>query len=436
MKVLVVGGAGAFGSFYAKLLAKKGFDVSITDTNIESGKALCKENGFGWVKPKASLKKFDVVIVSVPNFVAPKVIRQLGPLLGKKTLLFDFCSIKAGAVKELKNLSTLDLELASVHPMHGPRIESIAGYPVLFIEIKPGKKLQEIKEFFSENGAKLVHTSEENHDRLLSVIQGLTHYSQFVSAAVLKELNIDLKDSIHFGTPNYHLFLSLMSRVILQNPELYAQIQLANPSNKKVWQAFKRQTNEFDRLCRENDLDGLKRKIIDSAQEFKGEDIFLRESDRAVNAINHLTETMLQHIGKKFLVQNILTENFHYGVIEGIAGNHLIINEGGKETKINVQNLRLPSKRKMLHWKKKNLKRMQRDYSFTVPIEANKNTIKKCLGCIKECWFELLDEYKSDSLPEGKKSLTVRARFFEEDNPEKIDEKIREMLKGLGFTLR
>ncbi len=284
MRILIVGGAGAFGSFYAKLFSKNEFDVSICDKNETADKKFCKKNKIKWCKKETSLKEFDIVIVCVPNKTAPKLIEEIGPKLDKGALLIDFCSVKTDTVNALKKLSKLDLELASIHPIHGPRIKTIIGQPVVCIKIKTGKKFDTIEKFFAKNGSELIFSTAEEHDRLLSIVQGLTHYSQFISAAVLKELCTDLKESIKFASPNYRLFLSLMSRIILQNPELYSQIQLGNNENKKIWTLFSKKAKEFEKICNKNDSEELRKKIVESAQQFKEYDSFLLESDKAIQA--------------------------------------------------------------------------------------------------------------------------------------------------------
>ncbi len=436
MRILVVGGAGAFGSFYAKLFADHGFKVCISDPDAHSGKILCHKNSFEWVESTDTAKDFDIVVVAVPNEVAPSVVKSIGKNLSKGTLLLDLCSVKHDVVKELEKLSKKDLELASLHPMHGPRVRNISGYPVVCIPIKRGKKLDALKDFFEKAGVDFFFSSAEEHDRLLSIVQGLTHYSQFISAAVLKELEDDLKDTLKFATPNYHLFLSLMSRVILQNPELYAQIQLSNPVNKEIWAAFKNKADEFEKLCLKGDSKALEKKIIDSAQQFKEEDSFLLDSDRAVNAISHMVDHIKKHMGKRFMVENILTGKFHYGVIEGINNNILVLNEQGKKIRISLQHSRFTSKDEMQTWRRQNLKEEHLDYSFLVPVECDKEIVTQCLSHIKTGKVSLLDEYESEKLPEGKKSLTIRVDFFSDEAAEEIDRNMRRALNGLGFHSR
>ncbi len=436
MRILIVGGAGEFGSFYARLFSKNGFKVSICDKDEAAGETFCKKNNIKWNKNCTNLKEFDTVIVCIPNKAAPKVIEKIGPKLGKGALLVDFCSVKTEAVKELKKLSKLDLELASIHPMHGPRVKTIVGRPIVCIPIKQGKKLEEIEKFFAKKGSKIILSTAKEHDRLLSIVQGLTHYSQFISAAVLKNLCTDLKESVKFGSPNYHLFLSLMSRVILQNPELYSQIQMGNKENKKIWKLFREKSEEFEKICNKNDSEKLKKKIIESAQQFKEHESILYGSDRAVNAINYIVETVRHHIGKRFMVENIITGKMHYGKITGIENQTLIIDEQGKKTRISLSHVRLTSKEEMKKWRKQNLKPMHLDYSFLVSKECDKEIIKKGLSHIKFCSIKILDEYKSNKLPKGKKSITIKATFFEDDGLERIDELIRKTITGLGFSFR
>ena len=62
MKILIIGGSGAFGAFYAKRFTQAGFSVAITGRHPETGKPFCEKNGLTW-DDGADLSKFDAVIV-------------------------------------------------------------------------------------------------------------------------------------------------------------------------------------------------------------------------------------------------------------------------------------------------------------------------------------------------------------------------------------
>jgi prephenate dehydrogenase len=59
----------------------------------------------------------------------------MNPFVEENCLLVDFVSVKQNAVKALQKIDR-KIEIASVHPMHGPRVKSVEGFPVVFIIIK------------------------------------------------------------------------------------------------------------------------------------------------------------------------------------------------------------------------------------------------------------------------------------------------------------
>ena len=73
MKMLIIGGTGDFGRFYAKKFKEAGFQVALNSRDEEFGKKFCEENGFEFSSTPAD---FDIVILSVPNDVAPKVAAE------------------------------------------------------------------------------------------------------------------------------------------------------------------------------------------------------------------------------------------------------------------------------------------------------------------------------------------------------------------------
>jgi prephenate dehydrogenase/ferredoxin-fold anticodon binding domain-containing protein len=436
MRMLIIGGAGSFGLFYAKLFARHGIEISINDLSEENAKKICKENNFNFVSDLSHIEDFDVVVVSVSNKDAPGIIRKVSRKMKKGSLLFDFCSVKNPIEKELINAAKLDLEIASLHPMHGPRVQNIAGQNVAVIEITKSRKLSQILQVFMDEHATTVPITIREHDEVISIVQGLTHYSQFVSAATIKELGIELKKTTKLTTPNYSLFLSLISRVILQNPEVYSEIQLGNPINKKVRKAFVKSAKELEKICNKNDAKLLAKNIIRSAQEFKEGESFLIESDRAVAAQKYVFDTLNRNIGKKFLVENLFTNTMHYGTIKDIEKNELIITEKHHETRICLQKLRVTTKEEMIAWKEKNLKKQTLDFSFIVPISAEKIFLANAMHKITSHYFEAIDEFSGEKIPQGMKSVTIRATFFEDEDKEKVNNEILSLIKRMGYIIR
>jgi len=280
MKILIVGGTGAFGAFYAKLLKEAGHDIGISSRSQEKGQNFCKKNNYIFSN---SPKGFDIVILSVPNESAVATLNTLAPKIEDKTLIIDFCSVKSHIIPELEKLKTRDIEIASIHPMHGPRVKSLKEIPIVLIKIKTGEKFEVIKKFFEDQSNRVFESNMEEHDMILSVVQGLTHYTQFVASNVLAKLNLDLEKTLKFASPNYSMFVGLATRVMVQNPQLYAQIQLENPNNMKVREIFREKAGELEEICKKGEKE-LEENITKTKEIFKNPKKLLSKSDKMAEA--------------------------------------------------------------------------------------------------------------------------------------------------------
>lgn len=434
MNILIIGGTGAFGSFYAKLFKKNKFNVYIKSIDPEEDKEFCEKKGFYFFDEDYS--KIDIIIISVPNLVAPKVLTKISKKAFKKTLICDFCSVKSDIVKELQNLKDQDFELASIHPMHGPRISSIKACPVVTIEIKTGKNYAQLINFFESEKVNLIKSTALEHDKILSIVQGLTHYTQIVSAKTIKDSNIDMKKLCMFASPNFDLFISLISRVLLQNPTLYSQIQTQNPFNNEMRKLFIENTILVNEIANKNKPEEIEKIMINSSNIFDSSNNILIQSDLAISALKFIENSLRENIGNLFLIQNITTQKFHYGTIKEVTPLELKIDEGKITTTIALNKIRLTTKKEMHQWKINNILEKYLDYSFFIPKQTNKDFVVKLFNNLKIAKFECVDEFTKENFPIDKKSITLRATFFVNDDKEKIDETIRNTIFELGFEKR
>ncbi len=434
MNVLIIGGTGEFGSFYAGLLKKRGFKVFIKGKDDTGTEAFCKEKKFQ--KFDENYKKIDAIIVTVPNKIAPQVIEQVSKKIVKGTLICDFCSVKSRLKNVLEKNKGKGFEIASIHPMHGPRVNSIANYPIITIKVEVGKNFSKIMSFFEKEGGVILESGFEEHDKVLSLVQGLTHYTQIVSAETMREMGIDFKKARTFSSPNFELFISLISRVLLQNPSLYAQIQTENPYNKEMREKFCKKASYLKKICEKNDPKHFEKEIISSAKIFNSIDTALQNSDLAVSALKFVSKTLREKTGKKILVKNISTDSYHYGLLEEVNSKEVVIKERKNDTIISIEKIRPITGRETLEWKIKNIPQKQLDYSFLVPKETRKEFVLKIFNNLRIADFGVIDEFENENFPEDKKSITIRAVFFEDEDKEKIDSEILETIKEMGFESR
>lgn len=434
MNTLILGGCGAFGSFYAKMLKKRKFNVFIKDLDDDFTKKFCEDNGFNFFDENYS--KIDLIIISVPNKTAPIIVKEISKKAKKGTLICDFCSVKSSVFLELEKLIGKGFELASIHPMHGPRISSISQYSVIIIPIEVGEKFENLINFFKQEKASLIKSNPIEHDKILAIVQGLTHYSQIISAKLIKENEFSLHRLREFGSPNFDLFITLISRVLLQNPTLYAQIQTENPFNLEMRKQFLENVILLNKISEEKNNECLEKEIINSGEIFNNLENILINSDLAISALKFIEGTLKENLGKKFIIQNIVTNNFHYGIITEVNSKEVKINEGKVITTINLNKIRLVTKKEKMEWKKNNILEKHLDYSFLIPKQTSSEFIIKIFDDLRIAKFVCIDEFEHKNFPENKKSITLRANFFVDDNKEEINNIINKTINELGFKIR
>jgi len=288
--VAIIGGAGNFGSWYARFFKQKGLRVIITARRKAHAEQVAAELGVEWTTDnKRAAAQGDVVIASVPAESAPAAIREIAPAVKPGALLVDFSSVKTAACAALEEFKSSKIELASVHPMHGPRIAALRNVPVAFIPVKPGEKYSWLKRVFSSEGADVVETTCAEHDRAVSIVQGLTHFVCIAAARAIRKLGLTVDRLAAFSTPNHELLEACIARVVLQDPRLYAGLQVENPLNREARAAFAKAVAEVAASADAGDVPALERKISEAAQVFtkRSGEMMLRRSDAAVQEILH-----------------------------------------------------------------------------------------------------------------------------------------------------
>ena len=93
----------------------------------------------------------------------------------------------------------------------------------------------------------------KQHDKMMSIIQGVTHFSTICVAHTLKKLGIDVQESLHYTSPIYKLRMDMVGRLLNQDPALYADIQMLNPENKKAIEEYIKSTRELIGIIKRQD---------------------------------------------------------------------------------------------------------------------------------------------------------------------------------------
>jgi len=430
MRIAIIGGAGAMGSLYAKLFKEAGFQVVISDADAARGKKVAGEVGAEFAGSNGeAVADADVVIVSVPIAETPKAIRELLPSLRRDCLLMDFTSVKGEAIKEMVKAPCE--EVVGCHPMHGPRVAGLEGQMVVFTPVRRGARFERMKAFFRERGASVIEATPEEHDRMVAVVQALTHFSYITTASTLRELGVDVRSSRRFASPVYELTMDLVARIIGQDPNLYADIQMHNPFSSKVRAAFVKQAAELNRVIEKKDKERFIRLMSEAAKNYGNLEDGMAKSDKAVGALYAELNELRASVGKVVGLKNIYSAAVHYGRLEKVAGESVEIIEGKARKTLKLSNVRVLSRDELRAWKMK--RAVYRDYSFLFP-SCDPEAARAAGSGIDEdiLGIEVIDTYQ---MPEGK-SVTLRFHIFADADVKGIGEKIVARYEGLGGKLR
>ncbi|HCA39054.1 MAG: bifunctional chorismate mutase/prephenate dehydrogenase [Phycisphaerales bacterium] len=240
-RVAVIGAEGGMGTMMSGLLQDLGNEVLTVDRNTT-------------LTIEQAAASADVVLVSVDIRETEEVIRRAGPHLCEDSLFTDVTSTKHDPVAAMLASSTASV--IGTHPLFGPGVHSLQGQR---IAITPGRLVDGtdwmtwLTSTLRAAGLTLLETTPEDHDRVMAVVQVLTHFSTEVIGRTMEHLDVSIEETLRFTSPIYHLELLMTARHFAQSPNLYSAIQMSNPNTKEVATAFRAAAAEFDALVQSGD---------------------------------------------------------------------------------------------------------------------------------------------------------------------------------------
>lgn len=248
----LIGGKGGMGSLLARLFGELGNTVLIADRGTELSNVDVAQAA-------------DVVVISVPIAQTEAVIREVGPHVRPAALLCDVTSLKAAPMTAM--LAHSRGAVLGLHPMFGPSVHSLQGQRVVVCEGRGDSAW--VRRTLLARGLSLTDATPEAHDRVMAVVQVLTHFKTQVTALTLARLGVPLETSLQFTSPAYLMDLYVEGRHFAQDPELYGPLEMQNPLQAQVTQTFEAAAREVAQLLATGDQDGF-RAMFEEVRAFFG----------------------------------------------------------------------------------------------------------------------------------------------------------------------
>ena len=262
MRVAIIGGSGKMGQWLAKFLSKDGHEVIITGRNkaklLEAKRQLDVETTTDNVE---AVGKAEVIIISVPIDNFEEVIKQICPHTKPEQAIIDITSIKTFPVKIMHKHIKTGVMLGT-HPMFGPGARGIANQSVVLTPTNEKEKTlaQKISEYLESKGARVALMSPDEHDEMMGVILGLSHFIAIASADTLLSLD-KLKQMRAIGGSTFKLLLTLAESVISEEPEFYTSLQMNLPNIAEIEKLFQSKTKAWADLVESKDKEKFAQKM-------------------------------------------------------------------------------------------------------------------------------------------------------------------------------
>ena len=435
--VTVIGGTRGLGNWIASELSKEGFNVTITSRNKTSGEKIAKKIKTQYSNDNIeAIENADLIIFSVPIENMAETIKDVAPYAPEKSLLMDITSVKKEPAEYLLKYSPKNTEILPCHPMFGPRTPSIEGQVIILTPIKDRSKksFEIIKNFLEKKNAHIVISTPEEHDKIMSVVQGITHFSYISIASTIKKLNISVKKSREFASPIYSLMLDMISRIVSQNPYLYYSIQKSNNETAISRKTFIEESIYLSKLIENGEVDLFVENMSDSAKHLDEFEEALGRSDKAINSLTNDLTVLKNSIGKEIGVEHQYSKKIHVGIVDKVtADNVTLINDKNQEITLKISNINKLSDDEFYKWKKNNLKLHEFDVSVIFPQRCNKNILLNMFKNIKPVInVELVDVYTGEQIKTDYMSLTFHYSTFNKHDKNYVEN----YLKGIGGIIR
>ncbi len=219
-RVLVIGGAGKMGRWFADFFTTQGFSTTVADRAVEDG-----PGQFGnWTDAGVD---YDVIVVAAPLAVSGRILAQLA-VLKPTGLVFDIGSLKSPLIDGLRELRSAGCRVTSLHPMFGPDTRLLSGRHLVFCDAGDAEATAAAKELFAATMVEQLDMGLEDHDRLIAYVLGLSHALNIAFFTALAESGEAAPKLAQMSSTTFDSQLLVSTAVAQDNPHLYFEIQNLN----------------------------------------------------------------------------------------------------------------------------------------------------------------------------------------------------------------
>jgi chorismate mutase / prephenate dehydrogenase len=249
-RVLIVGGLGQMGQWFARFFTNQGHAVQLFDRR-DGASEYPHAGSLGEGLANASL-----VLVAVSLESVGEVVREIARL-GYRGTLFDIASLKSHLAADFADARAKGVSVTSVHPMFGPGARALSDKVICLCDCGDQAANARVEALFEETAATLVRLSLEEHDRLAAYLLGMSHLVNLLFARALATSGRTAAELEAVGSTTYRAQVTTTESVLLEDPELYFAIQALNPFSADVFAGLRQALEDWTGWIGRRDLQGF-----------------------------------------------------------------------------------------------------------------------------------------------------------------------------------
>jgi prephenate dehydrogenase len=272
MKIAIIGGYGNMGRWFARFLSGEGMHVIISGRNQAKLSEAAAQLQVESAPAEQAVAAAGAVIISVPIDSFEAVVREIAPHTHAGQYIFDVTSIKARPV-EIMHKYIHKGNILGVHPMFGPGAGAMKGQRFVLTPTNVDEQAmaEKTRTYLEGNGAKVEMMKPEEHDEIMSIVLGLSHFIALVSADTLASLG-KLKDAQKVSGTTYRTLLTMAEGVVSEDADFYSSLQMNLPGLANIEKLFKEKAIEWSGLVNEGRRKEFIEKMTALKKTFERED--------------------------------------------------------------------------------------------------------------------------------------------------------------------
>lgn len=268
-------GLGDMGLMYARRFSEAGWNVCGCDR--EERYHELKEN-MSSLLPDVEIFKngfyvsraADYIIYSVEAENIDKIVSTYGPSTKVGAIVGGQTSCKSPEIEAFEKHLPQDVEIVSVHSLHGPRVDSI-GQPLVLIQHRASdESFNFVESLMSCLRSKHVYLTYEEHDKITADTQAVTH-AAFLSMGVAWHNS----HQYPWETPKWtggmeNAKINISLRIYSNKWHVYAGLAITNPSAHKQITQYAKSCEELFTLMIQQKETELYDRIMEAKQKVFG----------------------------------------------------------------------------------------------------------------------------------------------------------------------